>query len=69
MKLSCLFGFFSEYEACCSAGSSFREIKVSGIFFTDEDNFTCVIPEGTIWVLVEIVHENLDFLVGVFGWY
>ena len=58
----------AEYEPCCVAGSSFRENKVSGICFADEDHITCVIPEGSIWVLVEIVHEYLDLLVGVFCW-
>ena len=57
-----------EYELCYCAGSSFRENKVSVICFAEEDHVTCVIPEGAVWLLVEIVHEHLDFLVVVFCW-
>ena len=48
--------------------SIFRENKVSRICFTYEDHVTCVILEGAVYVLMEIVHDHLEFLVGVFCW-
>ena len=48
LEVVVFFWVIDEYEPCCVAGSRFRENKISGIYFADEDNVTCVIPEGSV---------------------
>ena len=61
--------FVANYEPCLCAELIFTENELSVIYFADEDHVTCVIPEGAVWVLVEILHEHLDCLIGVLWWY